>query len=176
MRVDSEAADIFPRVDVVPRHRRDLDGQAGARCSSRCSELNPTLAPFTQVVLRARTGSPSPGAVEIDGVGLTVATHMVAKSRAALSGPATLASMAVDCAAEPTPISPLIYGIAFSPMREHAGDHQWKLNPTARRWGGNPTSRFNWELGAAWNTGSDYFFENVDDVLQLPRLHLGHLP
>jgi len=29
------------------------------------------------------------------------------------------------------------------------------------RWGGNTACRYNWRLGNAWNTGSDWFFENV---------------
>ncbi len=29
------------------------------------------------------------------------------------------------------------------------------------RWGGNTASRYNWKLGTAWNTGRDWFFENV---------------
>jgi hypothetical protein len=51
-----------------------------------------------------------------------------------------------------------VYGVAG------VGDgteHLWRLRPTARRWGGNASSRFNWELGNAWNTNHDWFFENV---------------
>ncbi|HET9450545.1 MAG TPA: glycoside hydrolase family 44 protein, partial [Aggregicoccus sp.] len=40
--------------------------------------------------------------------------------------------------------------------------HQWELGATARRWGGNATSRYNWELGNAWNTANDWFFRNVN--------------
>jgi len=34
--------------------------------------------------------------------------------------------------------------------------------PTVNRWGGNTTTRYNWKLGNAWNTGKDWFFENID--------------
>ena len=37
----------------------------------------------------------------------------------------------------------------------------WELGATARRWGGNGSSRYNWELGNAWNTNHDWFFRNV---------------
>jgi hypothetical protein len=29
-------------------------------------------------------------------------------------------------------------------------------------WGGNPSTRDNWRLGNAWNSGSDYFYRNTD--------------
>ncbi len=29
-----------------------------------------------------------------------------------------------------------------------------------RRWGGNPMTRYNWQLGNAYNVGKDWFFEN----------------
>lgn len=164
VRVDSETADIFPRVDVDARHRKELDG-GWTEVFISMGELNPSLLPFNRVVLRARHALPAPGLVEVDGVGLTVADpSLIAKSESLLAVAGTPAAMLVDCAAKPKEISPLIYGIAFSARREYESDHQWKVNATARRWGGNPTSRFNWELGSAWNTGSDYFFENVDYV------------
>src|SRR5260370_4575011 len=59
----------------------------------------------------------------------------------------------IDCGAKPTKISPFIYGIA-------ASDEGWsKVRPSVRRWGGNPTSRYNWE-GHFNNSAKDWFFEN----------------
>ncbi len=62
--------------------------------------------------------------------------------------------MLVLCTEPGKPISPRIYGIAFA-------DAPKELGATQHRWGGNPTSRYNFELGNAWNTGSDWFFQNV---------------
>ena len=59
----------------------------------------------------------------------------------------------LDCSAPPKPISPLIYGIGGS-------DKPWTTGTTAVRQGGNPTTRYNWELDT-WNTGSDWYFRNV---------------
>ncbi len=59
--------------------------------------------------------------------------------------------LTVDCRAKSHAISPYIYGIAGDP----AG-----LDATTRRWGGNPMSRYNWQLGDAYNVGKDWFFEN----------------
>ena len=58
--------------------------------------------------------------------------------------------------ARPHLIPPAIYGLAAV----GAGTlTNW--NVPLVRWGGNTAERYNWELGNAWNTGHDWFFENV---------------
>ena len=56
------------------------------------------------------------------------------------------------CDAQATKIGPLIYGVS-------AGEDWAKLGATARRWGGNPTSRYNWETQFS-SAAQDWFFEN----------------
>lgn len=56
-----------------------------------------------------------------------------------------------------TPISPLIYGMASPPETMLI-----ELGVTLNRFGGNPSSRYNWKLANAWNAGKDWFFENLD--------------
>lgn len=51
------------------------------------------------------------------------------------------------------PISPLIYGVSWD---------QNGLRPGLLRWGGNFSSRYNWELGSAFNSAADYEFRNQD--------------
>jgi hypothetical protein len=85
--------------------------------------------------------------VALDAVGLTGAPPPPPPE------PARSASFAIDCRAPARPISPLIYGVGGVD-----GD-AWSVGATTRRWGGNPTSRYNWELGT-WNSGSDWFFRN----------------
>ncbi len=55
------------------------------------------------------------------------------------------------------PISPYIYGVASA-----SPPYMSRLGTTLNRWGGNPASRFNWEIGNAWNAARDYFFANTD--------------
>ncbi len=62
----------------------------------------------------------------------------------------------LECRADDRMISPLIYGIGGS------GDSPWTIGATARRWGGNPTSRYNWQLNTS-NLAKDWFFKNVGD-------------
>jgi hypothetical protein len=78
------------------------------------------------------------------------------------SVPRRRASLAVDCRAKAVPVSPLIYGIAYDPQHDAEHTHQWQLGATVRRWGGNPSSRYNWALGNAWNAAQDWYWENVD--------------
>jgi hypothetical protein len=52
-------------------------------------------------------------------------------------------------------ISPLIYGVsAADPATVRA------LGATVDRWGGNPSSTYNWANGHAWNAGRDWEFRN----------------
>ncbi len=82
--------------------------------------------------------------------------------------PATLTSASlpattrfvVHCERDAHSISPFIYGISAQSMNDVPGE--WEIGATARRWGGNHTSRYNWKQGNALNTGNDWFFRNVD--------------
>lgn len=60
----------------------------------------------------------------------------------------------VDATANQHPISPLIYGMNFPDTAQLAAGV-----PLAR-WGGNSTSRYNYQTDVH-NTGNDYFFENL---------------
>jgi hypothetical protein len=63
----------------------------------------------------------------------------------------------VNATADQHPISSYIYGMNFA-SEAIAAD----LRLPVRRWGGNSTSRFNWQLDVH-NTGSDWYFENIPD-------------
>jgi hypothetical protein len=77
----------------------------------------------------------------------------------------------VECSAAPTPISPYIYGSAFRSIGDQSAVEQWDMGITARRWGGNTTSRYNWRSGHFWNTAADYFFRNVSILSDVPNAH-----
>jgi hypothetical protein len=66
-------------------------------------------------------------------------------------------SVSVDVGADVHAISPYIYGVAKRNPGSVAG-----LNATVNRWGGNPSSRFNWTIGHAWNAGDDWEFRNLN--------------
>lgn len=80
----------------------------------------------------------------------------LALSLATLAAPAAAQiTVAVDPTADAHAISPLIYGANFPSDAQIAAGRL-----TLGRWGGNTTSRYNYEIDV-WNTGFDYYFENV---------------
>jgi hypothetical protein len=156
VRVDSDLLTV-PSVKVGPQHRKDL-ADGWSEVFIPMAELNPRRAAFARLVIRAAQKLPAPGLVEFDEVGLTEGDGKQAAEPEL--GPGVPAAFTVDCTAPTTPISPLVYGIAFSSSRDQQSDEHWKLNPAARRWGGNAMTRYNWELNAR-NTGADWYYENV---------------
>src|SRR4051794_41701555 len=82
-------------------------------------------------------------------------------SSAAAEGPA----LSVDATTGRKAIDPHIYGINFA---DEALAEELRL--PVRRWGGNATSRYNYQLDA-YNAGQDWYFENLyyeNGTAQLP--------
>ena len=71
--------------------------------------------------------------------------------------PGTGPALSVDVAASRHAISPYIYGINYA-SEAIAAD----LRLPVRRWGGNSTTRYNWQVNVH-NTGSDWYYENIPD-------------
>jgi hypothetical protein len=82
--------------------------------------------------------------------------HVLAQP-VALTFMATFTQVKVDLTTTLHPISPYIYGIAGNKLA-----YMQSLRPRLTNWGGNPTSRYNWELGNAFNAGSDWEYRNTD--------------
>ncbi len=68
---------------------------------------------------------------------------------------ATAVTIQVDALANRHAISPLIYGTAYATPAQLAD-----LNAPLNRQGGNPTSRYNWELNCD-NRANDWYFESI---------------
>lgn len=70
----------------------------------------------------------------------------------------TLSALTITIDAGQTigPISPYIYGMAGPPR-----DYIASLGLTFHNWGGNPNSRYNWQIGNAWNAARDWYYLNV---------------
>ena len=66
-------------------------------------------------------------------------------------------ALSVNAQADVHSISPDIYGLNFADETLAA-----ELNLPVRRWGGNSTSRYNWQSNIS-NTGSDWYFENIPE-------------
>ncbi len=145
----------WEKVRVEPRHTRVLD-DGRTEVFITMDELNPRKLDFDRVVFFAFKKLPKTWVAFYD-VRLTVPGVSEGVVRAASQAQ----RIAVDCKKRDHVISPLIYGIALYPMWEYRDQHQWALKPTSRRWGGNHTSRYNYQLGEAWNAGMDWYFRNL---------------
>jgi len=132
-----------------------LSLSVGAGCE-RCSK------PDTSTPAPASTPSgAAPIMVMVDGGAVrseVVITEALASKVAGptpsggkISGATT--PMAVECKSPGQPVSPTIFGIAWA-------DTDKEIGATAHRWGGNTTSRYNHKIGA-WNTGNDWFWQNL---------------
>ena len=152
---DGAGADDFPKIPVPLAP----DAQGVAHVSIAIASLNPGRLPFDRVVFRARQNV-AETLVAFDAIEL-VRGAALAKAPA-VKGPPKPITLRVLCRAPSRPISPLIYGIAFSPRHVGKEEAPFQSGATIRRWGGNPASRYNPSLGNAWNTASDWFFQNVN--------------
>jgi fibronectin type 3 domain-containing protein len=72
------------------------------------------------------------------------------------------ASVSVDANANRHAINPNIYGIAYGDAHDIA-----TLNVPLNRWGGNATSRYNWQIDAH-SAGADWYFETYPDSSGTP--------
>ncbi len=111
------------------------------------------VASFDGVVLQDVSGRDQPR-VYIDDVVVTAA------GASPLPPPPTSSSdvtVTVDRTAERKPVNPEIYGVNFG---SNAAMQTMKY--PVRRWGGNHTSRYNWETDTA-NRGSDWFYLNIPE-------------
>jgi hypothetical protein len=66
-------------------------------------------------------------------------------------------NVSVDASSNVHPISPLIFGVAYGDATRNG-----QVGYTVRRWGGNSTTRYNWQVDVH-STASDYFWENIPD-------------
>lgn len=69
-----------------------------------------------------------------------------------------LVEVRVDTETADGPISPLIRGISGDWSTTQMSEAGIRLGS----WGGNPSSRYNYLIGNAWNTARDYEFRNTD--------------
>jgi Glycoside hydrolase family 44 len=122
--------------------------------------MSPRLRPPWRL-LRARTRRLLAADLVLALVLLAGLTHRLVSPRApdaAVEGaPTGDIGVTVDPGAGVHPISPLIYGVATRDPAAVAG-----LGATLNRWGGNPSSRYNWVIGHAWNAAADWGFRNGD--------------
>ena len=70
--------------------------------------------------------------------------------------------MTVDVGANRRAINPAIYGVAYATTAQLQD-----LNAPLHRYGGNNTSRYNWQLNAD-NRGADWYFQSIAESSATP--------
>ncbi len=147
-----------PYAKISPDSRRAL-ADDWVEVTVPMDQLNPDRHPFDRIVFRAFRPVDTAW-VLIDNVGLVHGGPAAVASGAAAVQPARAASgtatpMRIACDGTATKISPFIYGVGGFNADNVPGD----VGASIFRWGGNGTSRYNWE-GHFDNSANDWFFEN----------------
>lgn len=122
------------------------------------TQVNMSLAGLSQVTRLAWqnfTAQPQPIIYvdDVSFVGSGGPTATPTKTSTPSGGPA----LSVNVAAGRHAISPYIYGMNYA--EEALAD---ELDLPVRRWGGNSTTRYNWQADIH-NTGADWYFENIPE-------------
>jgi len=153
--LENEGDKNFPALKIDANNSKALpDGWLEVTLSM--DEINPDGASFDKVVFFVSKSVPR-GWTSFDRVAL-----VPPPDPKTLPPPSTRdVAMKVSTGGKAMRINPLIYGIAVEIMHDDKDAFLWRMGATARRWGGNTSTRYNWQLGDAWNTANDWFFENV---------------
>jgi hypothetical protein len=150
VRLGSSDGHVFPSIKLKPDHRTII-GDGWSQILIPMPELDPDGAPFDRVTFRPFRPFGSEW-VLFDKIALAKGSLLPQTAVYAMAN-AKRTRARIACDAKATKISPLIYGIAV-------GDDAWpRLGATARRWGGNRSTRYNWETHFD-NSAQDWFFEN----------------
>ena len=153
--LDSTGPERFPRVRATPAMGKpEESGFVDYKVS--IGEMNPKGAQFDRIVFHA-ADVVGHDRVQLDDIAL-LEPDAASTSSVIAHAPGRPLKVTIDCGAAGRPINPLIYSVGATE------DRWWESGTPGRRWGGNPTSRYNWEQGRAWNTGSDWFFRNVSGL------------
>jgi Glycoside hydrolase family 44 len=155
-RVGSENDDQFPTHVFTGGA---ADAQRWTRYDVPVATLNPDGKRFDRLLFMASREVAAGTFVELDAIILTGRRQQPASGSSADKQRA--AGAQIDCGSVRLPISPAIYGIAFNALTEESQRSQFTIGATTRRWGGDPTSRFNWENGNVWNPGHNWYWRNM---------------
>lgn len=125
------------------------------RAVSRRQALGSAVFPLLALSACGRPGLQAQVAGAVATSPLVISTSSAPAVTLATARVAPTYAIAIDATQRLRPISPLIYGLAGGSVAL-----QKQLRPSLVRWGGNPSSRYNWSLGNAWNAARDWEFRN----------------
>jgi hypothetical protein len=151
----------FPGVKLKPDHRTEL-GDGWTQVFVPIAELDPDGAPFDRIVLRPFRPFGNEW-VLLDKIALAKVSAASVATAAPPQNPGpppggmpNTARVRIACDAKTIKISPYIYGVSY-------GEEGWStLGVSVRRWGGNASTRYNWQSNFS-NRSQDWFFENAPE-------------
>jgi PKD repeat protein len=94
--------------------------------------------------------------------GALIAAAIVVTAVTVLHAQNPSVSISIDAAASRRPINPAVYGVAYATPAQLQD-----LNAPLHRYGGNNTSRYNWQLNAD-NRGMDWYFQSIAESNATP--------
>lgn len=157
--LESGAGATFPKINISPDHHT-VEADGWSQVFVPMSQLNPDGLDFDRFVFHVFRPVSSDW-VLIDKVALTKASGPPAPVTYDAAKLPQVA-LSIDCRAKATKINPMVYGIAYyAPNDAAKSAPQWLLGATARRWGGNTMTTYNWQIDA-YNAGNDWFYEDLD--------------
>jgi len=136
---------------------------SGTGTSSTPYQFTPKAAAWTLITVPLTAlGSPAQiGRITIQDASGKVQPVFYLDAFSIIAAPPPVLSLTVNATAARQVISPLIYGINNYSTGSNSVDISLmeELGVTVQRWGGNSTTRYNWQLDAS-NLASDWYFEN----------------
>jgi Glycoside hydrolase family 44 len=158
--LESGTGATFPKVNISPDNHT-VEGDGWSQVFVPMSQLNPDGVDFERFVFHVFRPV-GPDWILIDKVALTKAKSGPPPAPTYDATKLPQMALSVDCRAKATKINPMVYGIAYyAPNDAEKQAAQWLLGATARRWGGNTMTTYNWQIDA-WNAGRDWFYENLE--------------
>lgn len=103
-----------------------------------------------------QTPYPAPATVTVTATSAAYPLSGTATVTLAVPATATGPDLTVDLGNQLHPISPLVYGVNAYLLDQQSAQ---TANVSVTRWGGDDTSRYNYQTGNS-NSASDYYFEN----------------
>ena len=97
------------------------------------------------------------GSGPLDGTTTTAGAATAGATTATSDAPADV-TVTIDASAPGATISPAILGVSST----LTADELNQAGLTVNSWGGNPSTRYNYDIGHAWNNGADWEFRNTN--------------
>src|SRR4029079_15206604 len=148
----------FRRLRERLRHRRRTPPDAGVPAGPSMTARRGGLLLAAGVTVVASCGGGSERDIALNTAPTTPAVPDESSSASPSAPAGATVTVTVDVSKPGATISPAILGVSSALTADQL--HQAGL--TVNSWGGNPSTRYNYEIGHAWNQAADFEFRNTN--------------